>query len=286
MKHKILFVDDELNVLKSLKRLFVDTDYMIFTAESGEQGLEVCAKEEIALIISDYRMPGMNGVQFLTKVKEQFPRTIRIILSGYADVAAIVESINDGQVYKFLAKPWNDHELLTTVQRSFEHYTLQEENTALLEELRTANTELRKLTNSLERKVDDRTRDIELKNRALEIAQRLLNLLPAGVIGIDNQGTLVYMNRAMYDYVDVDQLILGEQLDNQLESVPLRALGQALNGQKTVHTVEDTDSGIRVICSVLPERVGVVGLFCFTDLNRHAQGSVNPELKDEVIHVD
>ena len=119
MKHKILLVDDEPNVLKSLKRLFVETDYEIFTAESGEQGLEVCAKEKIALIISDYRMPRMNGVQFLTKVKEQFPRTIRIILSGYADVTAIVESINDGQVYKFLSKPWNDHDLLTTVQRSF-----------------------------------------------------------------------------------------------------------------------------------------------------------------------
>ena len=89
MIHKVLLVDDEPSILKSLKRLFIDTDYKFFTATSGEQGLELCEKEEFALIITDYRMPQMTGVEFLAKVKEKYPDTIRIVLSGYADVEAI-----------------------------------------------------------------------------------------------------------------------------------------------------------------------------------------------------
>ena len=286
MKHNILLVDDEANVLKSLKRLFVDTDYKIFTAESGERGLELCAKEEISLIMTDYRMPSMNGVQFLAKVKELYPRSIRIILSGYADVSAIVEAINDGQVYKFLSKPWHDQDLLTTVQRSLEHYDLQGENATLLDNLKTANFELQKLTESLELKVEDRTRDLALKNRALETAQRLLNLLPAGVIGIDSEGTLVYMNRAMNKHLDTSRLVLGEQIDSQLDSGPLSLLRKALEENRVACNLDETCGGMHIICSPLPDRAGVVGLFSFEDLNRYTQESVDQNTKVEAADVN
>jgi len=280
----ILLVDDEINVLKSLKRLFIDTDYKVFTAESGDEGLEICAREEIALVVTDYRMPSMNGVQFLAKVKEEYPSTIRIILSGYADVAAIVESINDGQVYKFLSKPWNDQDLLTTIQRSLEHYNLQNENNALVEKLKVANAELRKFTHNLEQQVDDRTRDLGQKNRALGVARRLLNLLPAGVIGIDDQGTLVYMNDAMKDYIDISQLILGQSLGGHLESGPLKLLQEAMDTQQTTCATDDSDAGIRTICKPLPNQAGVVGLFSFVELSRHMKETTPAGADTETSH--
>ena len=285
-KPKILLVDDEANVLKSLKRLFIDSDYKIFTAGSGDEGMQICAREDIALVISDYRMPSMNGVQFLAKVKEEYPSTIRIILSGYADVAAIVESINDGQVYKFLSKPWNDQDLLTTIQRSLEHYDLQHENKALLDELKTTNAELRKFTDNLERRADESERDLGHSNRALGITQRLLNLLPAGVIGLDDQGTLVYMNEAMKDYADVSQLVLGEPLGRLLETCPLKCLKEAMDNDKITCATDDSDRGVRVVCSPLPDQAGVVGLFSFVDLTRHEKGTTPTDAKVEAAHAE
>jgi FixJ family two-component response regulator len=193
-KPTILAVDDEPNVLKSLKRLLFDTDYKVLTAASGEEALAMFDEADIHLVISDYRMPGMNGVEFLSQVKKLYPETIRIVLSGYADVHAIVEAINDGEVYKFIAKPWNDQDLLTTLMRAFEQHSLQRENARLYEELRRRNHELEDLAKSLEERVAERTRDLEMKNRALNIAHSILDLLPAGVIGVDSNELVVYFN--------------------------------------------------------------------------------------------
>ncbi len=285
-KHCILLVDDEANVLKSLKRLFIDTDYRVLTASSGQEGLDICARESVALVISDYRMPEMTGVQFLAEVKKLYPNTIRIILSGYADVVAIVEAINDGQVYKFLSKPWNDQDILTTVRRSLEHYSLQEENSALLLELQIANRELKKHTGSLEQKVDERSRDLVLKNRALETAQRLLNLLPAGVIGIDAQGTLVYMNRATESFVDTEHLVLGDQVDWELASEPLHLLKKALDDGKVTCGVDDNKGGVRVICAPLPDQAGVVGLFTYTDFEQYSGKRMSRITEEEIANAE
>ena len=284
-RKRILLVDDEPNVLKALKRLFIDTEYKIHTAASADEGLKVCAEHDIALVISDYRMPGKTGVQFLADVKEQYPQTIRIILSGFADVASIVEAINDGQVYKFLAKPWNDQELLTTVQRAVEHYELEKEHESLLNELKSANAELTHMTDNLEKQVEQRTRDLELKNRALATAQRLLNLLPAGVIGIDNQGTLVYMNVALRQYLDTSSWILGESLGSHLESGPLLLLKKSMETQQPCRAVFGEDTRIRVICTPLPNGVGVVGLFGHDDLEQHGVTSCNCAKIVEEAHV-
>lgn len=102
---KILCVDDERNVLKALRRLFMDEDnYDILVAESGAEGLALLEEEEdVRMVISDYRMPEMTGVEFLSQVYEKWPDTMRIVLSGYADTAAVVEAINLGQIYKFIS---------------------------------------------------------------------------------------------------------------------------------------------------------------------------------------
>lgn len=109
---RVLCVDDEIYVLKALKRLFIDFDYEIITASSGEEGLDVLTKiPRVHVVLSDYRMPGMNGVDFLQEVRGRHPDTICIILSGHAESDRIAAAINKGQIYKFMLKPWDDDEL-------------------------------------------------------------------------------------------------------------------------------------------------------------------------------
>lgn len=105
---------------------FLDDDYDIFSAASAEEGLEILrTNEEIQIVISDYRMPGMNGVDFLKEVYSNWPDTVRMVLSGYADTAAVVEAINDGQIFRFIPKPWDEEELRTTIRMGLERYFLQ-----------------------------------------------------------------------------------------------------------------------------------------------------------------
>ena len=260
-RHKILFVDDESNVLKSLKRLFIDADYKIFTAPSGDEGLKILKENSVSLVISDYRMPEMNGVQFLNKVKKFYPDTIRIILSGYADVIAIVEAINDGEVYKFLAKPWNDQELLTTVGRAIEHFELKREHDKILDKLKNTNDDLRSLTKNLEKKVQERTQSLEIKNRALIISQKVLNQLPVGVLCIDLSGMIVYMNASLKEFIDISQLQLGftfEESSNKLiyNIAKLTQQGGGCNYYKI-----DNENDVYVVCTPVDDNTGVILTF-------------------------
>lgn len=195
---KILFVDDERNVLKSLRRLFMDEDrYEIHMAESGAEGLEILEQEQdVRLIISDYRMPGMNGVQFLAQACDRSPDSIRIVLSGYADTAAVVEAINLGQIYKFIPKPWSDEELKSTVASALEHQELQWQNKHLSEELQKKNLLLEDINEKLENQVEKRTKALEIRNRALQVSQNILDVLSVAVIGIDDEGMIVQCNEA------------------------------------------------------------------------------------------
>jgi two-component system, probable response regulator PhcQ len=131
MRPTILLVDDEKNILNSLIRLFINEDYEIITSTSGAEALEVFEESEVDLVISDHRMPGMTGVDFLARVKEISPDTIRIMLTGYADLQASIDAINKGEVYRFISKPWNDEELLLTVKQSLEYRDLRMQNMKL-----------------------------------------------------------------------------------------------------------------------------------------------------------
>jgi len=192
----ILCVDDERNVLRSLERIFLDDDYVILTAASGEEGLEILeASPQVQVVISDYRMPGMNGVEFLREVFSRHPDTIRIVLSGYADTAAVVAAINEGKIYKFIPKPWNDDELRMTVAKALEHFDSHRRNVQLAEELRLRNEELRALNANLEELVAVRTCELVQQNRELLHARNVLDLLPFGVLGVSRDGVVVQINR-------------------------------------------------------------------------------------------
>ncbi|MBD2313647.1 response regulator [Desertifilum sp. FACHB-1129] len=128
-KPKMLVVDDEPDNLDLLYRTF-RRDFQVLRAESGVRALEVLASEgEVAVIISDQRMPEMKGTEFLSRTVPQFPNTMRIILTGFTDVEDLVEAINSGQVYKYITKPWDPNELKAVVQRAAETYELLKQRT-------------------------------------------------------------------------------------------------------------------------------------------------------------
>lgn len=138
----VLFVDDEPSILSALRRLFRPRGYRILLADSGEAGLAMLENEPVDLVVSDMRMPEMDGTALLEQVRERWPTVGRILLTGYADVGSTVAAINRGQIHRYVAKPWDDRELLMCVHDGLERRRLEKENRALLELTRTQNEEL------------------------------------------------------------------------------------------------------------------------------------------------
>src|SRR5437868_9903096 len=133
MKNKILIVDDEPANLRMLERLF-RADYDIITAVSGHEGLELLTHHDVALILSDQRMPGMSGIDFLKRAAQMRQHTVRIILTGYTDVNDLVEAINSGIIYKYITKPWINTDLRQSVKRGIEHYEATKKQYLLVQE--------------------------------------------------------------------------------------------------------------------------------------------------------
>jgi response regulator RpfG family c-di-GMP phosphodiesterase len=166
---QVLFVDDEENILKSIKRLLMDEPYEIVTANSGAAGLDVLLKNPgIGVIVSDQRMPGMSGAEFLEKSRSLAPESVRLVLTGYADITAAVDAINRGGAWKYLAKPWKDDELVQIIRDAAERFTMLAENRRLTEIVCRQNAELKKWNAKLELYVQQQTLDIQKKNKVLE----------------------------------------------------------------------------------------------------------------------
>jgi type II secretory ATPase GspE/PulE/Tfp pilus assembly ATPase PilB-like protein/FixJ family two-component response regulator/RNA polymerase subunit RPABC4/transcription elongation factor Spt4 len=146
-RYKLLFVDDEVNVLKAMRRIFRQENYELITAESGAAALTLLdSHQPVHVVVSDHRMPGMTGTELLKQVKAKYPRTIRIMLTGYADTDAVMGAVNEGAVYKFITKPWNDDDLRLTVGLALEQYDLIRENTSLKKQAETHKKDLKRLS--------------------------------------------------------------------------------------------------------------------------------------------
>ncbi|WP_426667812.1 response regulator [Mucilaginibacter sp. McL0603] len=147
MPYGVLYVDDEINNLNSFKAAF-RRDFEIYTAQSAREGRKILDSCEIGVIITDQRMPGMTGIEFLESILGVFPDTIRILLTGFSDMNAVMDAINRGQVYKYLVKPWQNDELKLYIQNALEIYHLRRENKDLAHKLQLANKELELLNKS------------------------------------------------------------------------------------------------------------------------------------------
>lgn len=134
-KGVVLFVDDEQSVRMALKReLEVDDDIEVIGAASGSEGLEILASAEVAVVISDQRMPEMSGAEFLRQARELCPDVFRIMLTGFSDLKAVTDTINGGEINRFHFKPWNSHEMLQDVRHGIERYELIQEKRKLQEQ--------------------------------------------------------------------------------------------------------------------------------------------------------
>jgi DNA-binding NtrC family response regulator len=145
MNHGILLVDDEPNVISALERALLDEPYTIYTAESGEKGLDLLSRTKVKVIVSDERMPGMGGAEFLSMVKELYPPVVRIMLTGQASVESTMKAVNKGEIYRFLIKPWDDTELILSIRSAVEKYDMEEENRRLLRTIRRQSREIKML---------------------------------------------------------------------------------------------------------------------------------------------
>ena len=137
----ILYVDDEVNNLNSFKAAF-RRDYKVHIASSGQDGLDILRNNSVHLVITDQRMPGMTGVEFLVEVLKDFPEPIRILLTGYSDITAVIDAVNKGHIYYYLNKPWDEQRLRVIIKNAFEIYDLRERNKDLVEKLSVANSQL------------------------------------------------------------------------------------------------------------------------------------------------
>jgi response regulator RpfG family c-di-GMP phosphodiesterase len=194
-KHTVLCVDDEEGILHSLRRLLRKEDYRLLTALSGTEALKILEDNDVHLVISDQRMPQMSGTEFFAAVKEQYPDTIRVILSGYTDVDSITESVNKGHVYKFFLKPWNDQSLKLEIKQALNQYDLIQANRSLNEKVLEQNEALKKTNENLEMLVEERTMELEIQNQALELSRAILEDLDLPIVGVSAEGTIALFNR-------------------------------------------------------------------------------------------
>ena len=160
IKYSLLFVDDESNILSSLNRLFRPEGFNVYLASSGQEGLDILQKENIDVIVSDMRMPEMDGAQFLEQAYKKWPKTVRLLLTGYSDVNETVSAINKGKIFQYINKPWDDSEIVFTVKTAIDYKQLQDERDSLLVLSKQQNGQLKELNKNLDNKVNIRTKEL------------------------------------------------------------------------------------------------------------------------------
>ena len=232
----LLLVDDEPNIVASLKRLFRRDGHLILTAGSGAEGLQMLSQHKVDVIISDQRMPGMTGVEFLRVAKVHYPDTIRIVLSGYTELQSVTDAINEGAVYRFLTKPWEDDQLREHVQKAFEYKELQEENQQLDIKIRTTNQELVAANRQLGEVLEKKRHQIERDSTSLTIVRELLQHIPMPVIGVDDDGLIAFVNiEAENLFVDAWP-VLGRDLTIALPMLEaaIAVMSEGLSGEMTI----------------------------------------------------
>lgn len=243
-QHTVLCIDDEQNILNSLKRLLRKEGYRLLTASSGMEGLALLKEHQVHLVMSDQRMPEMSGTEFLSRVKDEYPDIIRIILTGYTEVDAITDSINRGHIYKFFLKPWNDENLKLEIEKALEQYDLIQANKELNRIILKQNEELKKINENLEDKVAERTRALKVQNHALELSRAIMEDIPCPILGISAEGSIVLINGAAQEItVQNRKIMLGENICTYFPPEFCERVDSASKGDIAGSSIDYTISG-------------------------------------------
>jgi CheY-like chemotaxis protein len=222
-RSRILVVDDEEAILETMTYTFED-EYQVLTATSATQALDLLEREgPVAVVISDQRMPEMTGVEFLSRVFEMEPTTTRIILTGFADMDAIIRAINDGHVYAYITKPWEPADLKQVVKRAVDHHQLAVENERLLRDLHDANV----------------------------ILEAVMDQLDTGAVAVDAGGVVRAANRPARNWLGLKGDPRGRALKGVLETAGLERLADAaarvLSEDEVTYREVDLDRGARKV---------------------------------------
>ncbi len=240
-KQRILIIDDEVEITKALERQF-KRKYTVFSANSALEASTIIEKEDIQVIISDQRMPGMTGIEFYNKIKTAYPDTVKIILTGYSDINNVIEAINQVQIFKYITKPWNPQELDWTINEAFEKYELQAKNKELLQNLSEVNANLEKKVMERTQKlneINDALTEIIIENKNnLNIIEAIFNSIPGLIFLYNDENKLIKWNRKhvlMTGYSDnelLDKSIMDWFADDfeSMNSVETILNNLALNG--------------------------------------------------------
>lgn len=236
----LLLVDDEANVLAALKRLLRRDGYRILQANSGQEGLELLMQNDVGVIVSDQRMPGMTGVEFLREARKLCPETVRIVLSGYTEIQSITDAINEGAIYKFFTKPWEDGIIRGHIESAFKYKEMVDENQRLHLEIQQANYKMAAVNRRLEDALQQQQQQIAGNETSLNVMRSILRWLPLAVIGLDDQDMVVFVNATAQDLFGQDRALLGESAASLMSSVI-----EAVNGADHKHTCNPELNGNR-----------------------------------------
>lgn len=169
-RQTVLLVDDEESITNSLRRLLRSQPYDILVADSGAKALELLEQRPIDVVVSDARMPNMDGATLLAHIHRRYPSTLRILLTGYADMTMIAKAINEGQIHRYVSKPWNDEDMLATLRQALAHHHSEHERKRLEALAREQNEQLRHLNATLEKHVAARTAELQQTADMLDLA--------------------------------------------------------------------------------------------------------------------
>lgn len=203
----VLFVDDEPFVLEALRRLLHSEGYRLLFSSSAHEALSILEASDVQVVVSDYRMPGMNGGELMQKVSEKWPDTVRIILSGFADIASVVTAINEGEIYKFISKPWQNDELKEVIRNSIERYWQHAELKALAQVALVENENI--VTSYLQGVQELSKRNYTLVDSALNYEGYRLAFLSSST------PMLLFKGQKMVDMNDAARTILAASDDKQ-----------------------------------------------------------------------
>jgi PAS domain S-box-containing protein/diguanylate cyclase (GGDEF)-like protein len=270
----LLLVDDEDNILAALKRTLRRDGYHIVTACNAAEGLQRLTEHEVDVIISDQRMPGMTGVEFLRRAKDLYPHTVRMVLSGYTELQSIIDAVNEGAIYKFLTKPWDDERLRAHVSEAFQQKGMADENRRLSLQVESANADLAGLNARLEHLLEQQRQHADLLQAQASQSRDLIDELPAAVLGIDPDGLVAMSNRRAEALWSDDGGLLGRLV---AELVPgwsphvAEAAGVDATGAGSAVTI--AGRGYRMVARPMSGSAGARGsLLLFWPAEEHREG--------------
>ena len=185
IKNIVLFVDDEINILNSIRRATIDEKFISLFANNAQEALEMMRENDVSILVTDMQMPEMDGLALLKEAKLKYPDTIRIVVSGYIEISNVLTTVNQGDIFKFIAKPWNkDDDLLPVLWQAIEYYNLRRDKKRLELSLHERNAAYKKMLRTMEKQFSDKKGDLEsIKN----VMFTVINYLESEIASVDNK---------------------------------------------------------------------------------------------------